>query len=146
MLCLRKYEYEKSRQEINLFQQYLTEENFDNEFFSLKISPPSFIETIDDQSLRQSLVIRHENIVRDYKKEIILLFYAIAKAYKLEQENLFNSEIATFWQLQRSSPREKQLHSIVINLMEQRFTNISDKLQTMYRYKIGTLLTRLSFQ
>ncbi|CAF3317900.1 unnamed protein product [Rotaria sp. Silwood2] len=143
-LCSHKYESEKSQQEVKLFQKYLEEKKLPASFNSIHIPLPSFIQTLDDSSVRQYLIHRHQQIIHRYKNDMITIYRNISQVYMCDAQKIFDDSMAKLWREQHSLPIDQQFHSVILNLIEQRLTNITDKVQSMYRYKLYPLCGKIS--
>ncbi|CAF4677124.1 unnamed protein product, partial [Rotaria sp. Silwood2] len=103
-LCSHKYDSEKSQQEVKLFQKYLEEKKLPTLFNSINIPLPSFIQTLDDPSVRQDLIHRHQQIIHRYKNDMITIYRNISEVYMCDAQKIFDDSMAKLWREQHSLP------------------------------------------
>ncbi|CAF3153786.1 unnamed protein product [Rotaria socialis] len=139
-LCHRKYQNEMSKCDFNSLKQLLRQKELPKSLDTIQIVFPVYIQAIDDPRIRQEYLNRHEQIMETYKSEMMILLVYIAEIFMLEIQQLFDDEMAKLWQEQHCLPIKKRFNSIVLNLMEQRFANITKKVQCISQYKLSSLV------
>ncbi|CAF3676623.1 unnamed protein product [Rotaria sordida] len=126
-LCYRKYEQEKSKLEVRLFQQHLKEKKRPKAFESIEIPCPSYIHTIENHTKRQQLIDQHKKIIEEYKNEMMILFINMSEIYMHETQKLFDQQMTELWQHQRSLPMDQQFTPRILNLIEQRLSIVTER-------------------
>lgn len=114
----RSYELELWKKEIQYLKNYQKNHQWPSSSSSIHVSVSSFIETIQDHTIRQQLIqISEEN-------------YSII-------QNLFNHHMAIFWNQKHALPIEQRLSKTLLNCIEQRFNIMNLKVDAIYCHLIN---------
>ncbi|CAF5066569.1 unnamed protein product [Rotaria magnacalcarata] len=138
-LCHRKYQNEMSKCDFDTIKQLLRQKELPKSLDTIQVVFPTYIQAIHDHRIRQEYLNRHEQIMETYKNEMMILLVHIAEIFMLEIQQLFDDEMAKLWQEQRCLPIKKRFNSTVLNLIEERFRNITKKVQCMSKYRLFSL-------
>lgn len=93
---------------------------------------------IQDETQAQQYIDQHQQILKNYKQEMILLFLNMSKVYMSEIQALFNKEMYQFWQNQRLLPVHERFTPVVLNLIEERLANRAEKAKYVYQHQVAT--------
>ncbi|CAF1261222.1 unnamed protein product [Rotaria sp. Silwood1] len=135
-LCHRTTVYEKSKTEAKRLEQLFQENKLPEEIDSIQIVSPSYIHTIQNHTKRHQLIEQHEAILNEYKKQLMILFVNRAQIHMHETQKLLDEKIIEFWQDQHSRLENEQFSPMLLNLIEQRFHNITMKADFAYQYTL----------
>ena len=140
-LFIGKYEQEQSKQELIFTKEQLKRENLLPSFDAIQRVMPSLIHTIQSHSLRQSLSDRQAIVIRQYIEQMKSLWMTIAETQMSHAQQCFDHDMAKFWQDQHTLPFHQRFNPTILNLIDQRFTNITEKVQAIYQYKMAQCCT-----
>jgi len=131
-----KLDKEISKMEMDLLKQRVAHQQVSNIFDSLNIPAPSTLATIDDQTIHQHLIYRYEQLVQRTKSELLILHIRAAEVKMEACAKNFDVDYKEFYQKQRTDFSEGKFTPAMLNIMEQRFKNIDERLKTLYDLKI----------
>ncbi len=137
-----KQEKEKSKYEVEMLKQRQLHHSLPEPLNSLQLPfplPPSSLDTITDQKSRENLLDRYKKIIEQTKSEMMALYITIAEAKMHECQLKFAQDTVQMRPDQRSTTTETRLSPSMINIVEQRFTIIDERLQYLYTLKIRFL-------
>ena len=95
--------------------------------------------TIEDESIRRKLHQEYMKITQQAKEEMLQLYISTAQAQMDRYRKQFNSKLKQFWLEQHSLPKDQKLTAAMINLIEQRWKNMSESVKCVYKYKLDLL-------
>jgi len=116
-------------------QQQALDNKLPKLFDSVYIPLPSSIHSLTDRNLREQLQARHQDIMKQYKNEMMKIYIETVEVKLRESQKLFDDEMAKFWKEQNSLPINQRLNQTMINLMDRHLTLIISKLECIYNYK-----------
>jgi len=102
---------------------------------TLQMPLPSFIEAIHDPMVRQKLTQQHQQMTQQNRNEMMKSYMNMADTYYNEIHKLYHQDITKFVQDQRILPIDQRFNKMILNLIEERFNNITEKLQSVYNYR-----------
>ena len=127
----QKYEEGKSRQELSVLKHYLKLKRFPLSIATIQIQAPIFIRTIQDTNIRQDLFERHQQIIHNFKNDMMHLLLQMHEKYLVDKQKQFDISMDQF--------RQEQFNSTIVNLIEENLKNIEEKWETISQYKTGRL-------
>jgi hypothetical protein len=133
--CLvnRKYELELWRQEIKYLKSFQRKyQQWPSSFDYIHVGVPSFIETITDDTVRQQLMNQHQELLHEYKGQLLRILINIGKENSSKIQTLFKSDMNMFWTHQNSLPIEQRLSPSTIHCIVQRFNIVECKVDAIY--------------
>jgi hypothetical protein len=96
--------------------------------------------TTTDGSIRQQLLNKHEKLIRRKKIDLMAIHISRAEAKFFQCRKIFNDELPKMRQNHRNLVKNQAMPTVLTNLIEQRFKNITDKCRDMYNYRINYYL------
>jgi hypothetical protein len=96
--------------------------------------------TTTDGSIRQQLLNKHEKLIRRKKIDLMAIHISRAEAKFFQCRKIFNDELSKMRQNHRNLVKNQGMATVLTNLIEQRFKNITDKCRDMYNYRINYYL------
>ena len=94
------------------------------------------IQSIGDNQIRQQLSQRYERILGQTKIELITILLQSAEAKMRQYQDEFDQEMAQLWQHYRQSSIEQRITRSMMNLIDQRLANITERFQAIHQYQI----------
>ncbi len=138
-----KQEKETSKYEVEMLKQRLLHRYLPEPLNSLQLPlplPPSSLDTIMDPKIRQNLLDRYKKTIEQTKSEMMALYITIAEAKMHECQLKYDQDIVQMKRLdQRSTMTDQRLSPSMIDITEQRFKIIDERLQYLYNLKIRFL-------
>ncbi|CAF2075353.1 unnamed protein product [Rotaria magnacalcarata] len=127
---ITKEEYNLLKQRISFYKSYQT---------PIELAQETFFNAIENGDIRQKSHDQYINIAQQAKEDMLQLYLSSAKAQMDRYRKQLNSKLKQFWLEQRSLPKDKKLTALIINLIEQRWKNMSESVQCVYKYKLDLL-------
>ena len=87
--------------------------------------------TTTDGSIRQQLLNKHEKLIRRKKIDLMAIHISRAEAKFFRCRRIFNEELLKMHQNHRNLVKNQGMPTVLTNLIEQRFKNITDKCRDM---------------
>ena len=105
--------------------------------------PPNSYDSIismTNVSSDQQVLHKHEKLIQQKKLDrmAIHIFKGEQKFYQCEKK--FNDELSTMWQNHRNLVKDKEMPIALTNLIQQRFTNITDQWRDEHNFRIDYYL------
>jgi len=96
-------------------------------------------DSINDPNIRQQLCNQYRQIIQQSKDEMMKIYMTSAEAQMHQCHKQFNDELKQIWQEQQSLPIKQRLNEVMLDLIEQRHSNISERVKLMYKLKAHKL-------
>ena len=132
-ICHAKYQEETTKGEYSLVKQrisiHTSQQSFD-------LAQETLFDKIEDQHIRRKLHDQYINVAKQAKDEMIQLCLSSAEAQMHRYDQQFTAKSKQFWLEQRSLPNDQKLPDVMIDLIEQRWKNISESVKCAYQYRI----------
>ncbi|CAM4819703.1 unnamed protein product [Rotaria magnacalcarata] len=122
---ITKEEYNLLKQRISFYKSYQT---------PIELAQETFFNAIENGDIRQKSHDQYINIAQQAKEDMLQLYLSSAKAQMYRYRKQLNSKLKQFWLEQRSLPKDKKLTALIINLIEQRWKNMSESVQYIYPF------------
>jgi hypothetical protein len=135
-LTLLKYEREKARCQVAISKQRIMHNQLPNTLDALQVAPPSTLNTIQDEHIRQRLMDRYQKLMERTKSDMMIIHIAAEEAKENEHRTNFDLKMSQMNELQRSGPPHKKLIRTMLDVLDRRFRNINDRLEQLYKLKI----------
>ncbi|CAF4890970.1 unnamed protein product, partial [Rotaria socialis] len=140
-LCSAKFEQELTEQEFHLVQQQISHYNSSCQSFeSSTICKSILLDSIQDSNIRQQLLDQYQDIAQQSKMSMLTLFKESAKIQMDESKNKFEMAMKQTWHDRHLSSDNDKIPLAMINLIEQRYKKISERIQCVYKFKAETIL------
>ena len=134
--CLinRKYELELWRKEIQYLKKFQrNHQQWPSSFDYIHVGvPPSFIETITDDNVRQQLMKQYQELLHEYKGELLRILINNSEEHSSKIKTLFKYDMNMFWTHQNSLPIEQRLSRNTIHCIAERFKIVECKVHAIY--------------
>ncbi|CAF2139725.1 unnamed protein product [Rotaria magnacalcarata] len=141
-LCSSKFEQELTEQEFHLLQQQIDRYNSSCQSFeSSTICKSILLDSIQDSNIRQQLLGQYQDIAQQSKMNMLTLFKESAKIQMDESKNKFEMAMKQTWYDRHLSSENDKIPLAIINLIEQRYKKISERIQCVYKFKTETILS-----
>jgi hypothetical protein len=102
-------------------------------------------DSIDDPTVReQQFYNRYRHVIQKSTDEMISLYLSSAEAQMQHYHKHFNNELKRLWEEQRSARITQKLSIVMLDLIEQRYNNISDRVKFVYNFRVHLLDLNLS--
>ncbi|CAF1506645.1 unnamed protein product [Adineta ricciae] len=133
-LCTAKYESEKSKRELIELKQRVFYYKFD-----------TFVKDVELSSLLSSASAvtfndKHQRLAQRKKLDLFASHISRAELKYYQTETKFKSEYKKMLDNHRNLVRDKGMTTSLRNLLEQRLTNITDRLRTIHYHRINYFL------
>jgi len=135
-LCCSKYEQEITEQEFHLVQQKITYYNASCQSFECSpIYQLTLIDSIQNPDIRQQFIERYKETSERARNAILNLYMKAAEEQRDEYRKKFDANMKKMWSDRHSSSVNEKIPLIMINLIEQRYKKISERIQCIYKFK-----------
>ena len=135
-LCASKFEQEITEQEFHLLQHRIHSYNESSSTFDPSlISQARIIDSIQNPTIRQHFLEQFKETTERAQTLILSLYLKSAEEQKDESRKTFHRNINEMWSHRRSSPDHKKIPLIMINWIEQRYNQISERIRCIYKFK-----------
>jgi hypothetical protein len=131
-LCRTKYEEEVTREELSLLKQQMTSEQ---SLWPLPLELEHFPVQDESDVERQRRAAQYGDISRQAREKMLMLAVTCAQAQHSRCHKQHNDQVRQMWQEQRSTPIDRRLSQAMMDLVEQRFHNIDQRVQCLYMHK-----------
>lgn len=101
--------------------------------------PPTSYDSIismTNVSSNQQLLHKHEKLIQEKKLDRMAIHIFKGEQKLHECENRFNDELSSMWQNHRNLVKDKEMPIALSNLIQQRFTNITDRWRDEHSFRI----------
>ena len=139
-LCQEKYEQEITEQEFNSIQQQIAYYNLPNQSFqfsSLAHSP--LIDSIKDPILRRQLFKQYKEVAEQSRTKISNLCLTTAQNERIQCQNIYDTSIKKMWSDRQTLDTSEQIPLILIDLINERCNQISERIQCIYKFKTQSI-------
>ena len=127
---------ERAAAEVKMLKARVVHQQIAPVLGSFQIVPPQDLQTIQDETLRQCLTYRYEQLLQRTKSELMLMHIRTAEIKANEVLKQFDNDHKQFFQKLRESYSESSLKTNLTNIMGQRFDLIEQRFQTLLDLKI----------
>lgn len=135
-LCCSKYEQETTEQEYNLLRLQIAYHNSPEQSFECSpISHYAAIDSILDLDMRHQLTENCQDIAEQSRLKMFDLYLKAAEEERTTYKRKYEAAEKKMWMGRRMASDDKKIPTIMINLIEQRCSKMSDRLKCIYQYK-----------
>ena len=127
-----KYEEDVTREELSLLKQQMTSEPA---LWPLPFELEHFPVQEESDVERQRRADQYVDISRQAREKMRMLSVTCARAQHARCHKQHNDQVRQMWQEQRSAPIHRRLSQAMMDLIEQRFHNIDQRVQCLYMHK-----------
>jgi hypothetical protein len=100
------------------------------------LSSLASIDRIHDPTVRQRLSNRQEKILQQTKMEMIAILITTAETTMRQCQKEFDVAMTKLWHDYRHSSSDQRLTKSMIDLIDEHFTNITERFQAIYNFKL----------
>ena len=126
----------RAQMEVELLKQRVAHQQLSPMFCSIQVPAPTDLETIQDDSLRQRLLYRYEQLLKRTKSELILIHIRTVEIKADELDKEFNNNLRLFFQKLRSSYTSSTVKRTLSDIMNRRCDLIDERLKTLLDLKV----------
>ena len=87
------------------------------------------------QRQQQQLYEEYRKVSEKAKEDMMTLYLSSAEAQMHHYHDQFNTEMKQFWNEQRTLPTNQKFTGAMLNVLTQRYNNISESIDYVYKYK-----------
>ena len=127
-----KYEEAVTREELSLLKQQMTSESA---LWPLPFELEHFPVQGESDVERQRRADQYVHISRQAREKMLMLCVTCAQAQYSRCHTHHNDRVRHMWQEQRSAPIHRRLSQAMMDLIEQRFHNIDQRVQCLTMHK-----------
>lgn len=131
-----KRKQEEMANEVAILKQRVIYNHPPDSFKCLEISLPSSFHTINDEHVRSRLSERHRRTIQQSKANMLALLVAIAEVQMHQAQKEFDRQMNELWHQYRSTESDQHKAETLVNLIDQRLSNIMKKMQCIYNYQV----------
>lgn len=92
-------------------------------------------DSVNDATFKQQLYNQYRQVIEQSKDEMMAVYITSAEAQMNYYHEQFNDKLKQVWHEQRSVPIEQKLTKAKLDLIEQRYNNISERVKLLYKFK-----------
>jgi hypothetical protein len=107
-----------------------------NSFHSIDLNLPATFQNINDATTRQRLLDRQEKIIQQTKTDMMANLINGAEANMRDCQTKLDLEMAELWKNYRTKVNDQYLTKSMIELIDERLVNITERFQLIYNYKM----------
>ena len=89
----------------------------------------------DVRQQQQQLYEEYRKVSEKAKQDMMALYLSSAEAQMHHYHDQFNTEMKQFWNEQRTLPTNQKFTEAMLNVLTQRYNNISESINYVYKYK-----------
>ncbi|UJR12965.1 hypothetical protein I4U23_017139 [Adineta vaga] len=135
-LSQSKLNKETAKTELALLKQRVSNQYYSDLFNSVRIPAPPTLITVRDQDVRRRISYGYEQLLQRTKADMLMIYIRTAEAKMEEYTQKFDIEYKQFEKQQRNYLANDRFTDGMCFVMEQRFRNIAERLQTLYDLKV----------
>ncbi len=94
----------------------------------------------NNQQQQQKLSYEHEKIIQRKKLDLMAICIRRAEVKYNQCHNTFHNELSKMWQNHRNLVQNQGMSTTLINIIEHRFTNITDQMRALYDFRLNYYL------
>ena len=139
-LCHCKYQQETSEQEYNLLRQQIAYHNLPGQSFdSSSISHCATVDSIQNPEIRRQLMQQYKDIAEQSRLKMCQLYLKTAEEEKNTCKKKYDAAEKKMWMDRRMALVDEKIPPIMVNLIEQRCSKMSDRIKCIYQYKAQSI-------
>ncbi len=127
---------EKAKQQVTLLKQRISYNKPPNSFHSIDLNLPTTFQNINDATIRQRLLDQQQKIIQQTKTDMMAMLINGAEANMRDCQTKFDLEMAELWKNYRTKVNDQYLTKSMIELIDERLVNITERFQLIYNYKM----------
>lgn len=139
-LCHRKYQQETSEQAYNLLQQQIAYYTSPDQ--SIECSPISHgadFDSIQSTEMRRQLLLRYKELAEQLRLKMFQLYLKTAEEERNTCKKNYETTERKMWMDRHLTLDDSKTSPIMLHLIEQRCTKISDRIKCTYQYKVQSI-------
>lgn len=141
-ICQSIYEQEISEQEYHFLKQQIAYYNLPSQsFHSSSISHSLLIDSIQNTTVRQTLFKQFKDIAEQSRANLFNIYLKSAEEQREEYKKKYEAD-KKILSSQHSLNDNETLSPIMIHLINERCTKISERIKSIYRFKAQSFLSK----
>ncbi|CAF1370347.1 unnamed protein product [Rotaria sordida] len=139
-LCHDKYEEETAQQVFDFLRKQMDYYNSPSQGFKYShIAESTLINSIENPTIRKQIFDQYKEIAEQARGQLFALYLKTAEEQKDEFKRKYNADIKKLWSDQRGPVKNEKLSSIMLNLLNERCNKISERIKSIYKFKIQSI-------
>ncbi|CAF4945452.1 unnamed protein product [Rotaria socialis] len=142
-ICQSKYEKETSEQEYELLKQQIAYYNLPSRSFECSpISHHPFIDYIQNLSVREALMKQFKEVAIQSRNALFNLYLESAEDQREEYIKKHEASVKKMDASQYTLNNNEKLSSTLVQLINERCNNISERIRCIYKFKSESILLK----
>lgn len=125
-----------TKHEANFLKQKIPLHIASHPFEKESIAQLSIIDDICDPIIRQQLYRQYKDTAEQARIKMTNLSLKCAQEQRTRCQQQFDVEVEQMWNQEKTLSSKQQLTQIMRNLIDQRLTNITARIECLYKFKI----------
>jgi hypothetical protein len=139
-LCQCKYQQETTEQEYNLLRQQIAYHNSPDQSFECSfISHCTNMGSIRNPDIQRHLLQQYKDIAEQSRLKMFQLYLKTAEEERNTCKKKYDTAEKKMWMDRRMALDDEKIPPIMINLIEQRCSKMSDRIKCIYQYKAQSI-------
>ncbi|CAF1389602.1 unnamed protein product [Adineta steineri] len=134
-LCKLKCDQDMTKYEVILLKEKITIHLASHPFERESIAQSPLINSIRDTKVREQVYKQYKNTAEQARIKMMTIYMECAEGQKQQCQTQYDIEMKEAYKIQRDLPSDQQLTKLMWNLIEQRLTNISARIECIYKFK-----------
>ncbi|CAF4165869.1 unnamed protein product [Rotaria sordida] len=140
-ICKLKYNQEMTKCEVKLMKEKIASHLISHRFEHESIIKLSRINSIRESRTREELYKQFKNVAEQTRSNMMIAYMECAEGQKQQYQKQYDVAMKELHDIQEMHPSNQQLTEVMWNLIQQRLTNITSHIESIYKFK--TQLFRL---
>jgi len=142
-ICQSIYEQEITEQEYHFLKQQIAYYNLPHQSFdSSSISHSLCINSIQNTNVRQTLFKQFKDIAEQSRATLFNIYLKSAEDQQEQYKKKYEADRKKTLSSQHSLNDNERLSPIMIHLINERCTKISERIKSIYRFKVQSFLSK----
>ncbi|CAF1344517.1 unnamed protein product [Adineta steineri] len=134
-LCKLKCDQDMTKYEVILLKEKISIHLASHPFERESIAQSPLINSIRDTKVREQVYKQYKNTAEQARIKMMTIYMECAEGQKQQCQTQYDIEMKEAYKIQRDLPSDQQLTKLMWNLIEQRLTNISARIECIYKFK-----------
>ena len=139
-LCKLKYYQEMTKYEVNFLKEKTSTHRFSHPF-ECESMVKSF-STIQTSEIRQELYQQYKTVAEQARNYLMTISMECAQQQKQHYHKEFETAMKEMWEKEKTLPYDHRLTIRMQQLLQQRFDDISARIECLYKFKMQLFCLR----
>ncbi|CAF4976418.1 unnamed protein product [Rotaria magnacalcarata] len=142
-ICQSKYEQETSEHEYEFLEQQIAYYNLPSQSFECStISHHPSIDSIQNLTIREALMKQFKEVAIQSRNALFNLYLESAEDQREEYQKKHEASVKKMDASQRTLNENEKLSSTLVQLINERCNKISERIQSIYKFKLENFLSK----